>query len=95
MEVVDLDPGTILIAGVGAAVLGSPEARRAIGRGVGWVAATGWRVTRPVVMPVVDAGRDMAGEIRDSAAHPNGGGSGDTVAAPPAGRARRTATASA
>jgi hypothetical protein len=74
MDVLELDPGTLLVAGVGAAVLGSPEARRAVGRGVGWVAGNAWRVTRPVVMPMVDAGRDVAGEVRDSAQH-NGNGS--------------------
>ncbi|HMJ37163.1 MAG TPA: hypothetical protein VK501_24885 [Baekduia sp.] len=72
MDVLDLDPGTLLVAGVGAAVIGSPEVRRAVGRGVGWAAATVWRVTGPVVTPLVDAGRDVAGGVRDSAQH-NGG----------------------
>jgi hypothetical protein len=92
MDVLDLDPGTLLVAGLGAAVLGSPEARRAVGRGVGWVAATAWRVTGPVVMPMVDAGRDVAGEVRDSAQH-NGGGSGGQRST--ASRTRRSAAASA
>jgi hypothetical protein len=86
MDLLELDPGTLLVAGLGAAVVGSPEARRAVGRGVGWVAATAWRVTGPVVMPLVDAGRDMAGEVRDSAQH-NGGESRPTGAT----RSRRTA----
>jgi hypothetical protein len=89
MDILELDPGTLLVAGLGAAVAGSPEARRAVGRGVGWFAATAWRVTRPVVMPLVDAGRDMAVEARDSAQH-NGGGNRRTAAS----RSRRTAGAS-
>ena len=90
MDVLELDPGTLLVTGVGAAVIGSPEARRAVGRGIGWVASTAWRVTSPVLMPVVDAGRDMAGEVRDSAAHGNGrAGRGG------AGRSRRASSASA
>jgi hypothetical protein len=94
MDVLDLDPGTLLIAGVGAAVIGSPEARRAVGRGVGWAAATAWRAAGPVVMPLVDAGRDVAGEVRDSATH-DGAGQRDTSAAAPAARPRRTSAASA
>jgi hypothetical protein len=92
MDVLDLDPGTMLVAGLGAAVLGSPGARRAVGRGVGRVAAGAWQVTRPVVMPIVDAGRDMAGEVRDSATHHNGATRSGT---PSGGRTRRTAGASA
>jgi hypothetical protein len=94
MDVIDLDPGTLLIAGVGAAVIGSPETRRAVGRGVGWAAATAWRVAGPVVMPLVDAGRDVAGEVRNSATH-DGAGRRDTSAAAPAARPRRTAATSA
>jgi hypothetical protein len=90
MDVLDLDPGTLLVAGVGAAVLGSAEARRAVGRGVGWVAATAWRVTGPVVMPMVDAGRDVAGEVRDSAQH--SGNDGSSQRSTPA-RSRRGAGA--
>jgi hypothetical protein len=91
MDVLDLDPGTLLIAGVGAAVIGSPEARRAVGRGAGWLAANAWRVTRPVVMPLVDAGRDMAGEARGSVAqHDGNAGRGRSGAS----RARRPAGAS-
>jgi hypothetical protein len=92
MDVLDLDPGTLLVAGVGAAVIGSPEARRAVSRGVGWVAATAWRVTGPVVMPLVDAGRDMAGEARDSAQH-NGNASGGRRTSGSS-RSRRPAAAS-
>jgi hypothetical protein len=92
MDVLDLDPGTMLVAGLGAAVLGSPGARRAVGRGVGRVAAGAWQVTRPVVMPIVDAGRDMAGEVRDSAVQHNGATRRETTSA---GRTRRTAGASA
>jgi hypothetical protein len=92
MDILDLDPGTMLVAGLGAAVIGSPEARRSVSRGAGWVAATAWRVTRPVVMPLVDAGRDMAGEVRDSASQHNGHtGAGETTGARPAARGRRTA----
>jgi hypothetical protein len=80
----------LLVAGVGAAVIGSPEARRAVGRGVGWVASTAWRVTGPVLMPVVDAGRDMAGEVRDSATHSNGRAGGSSGR-----RSRRPSGASA
>jgi hypothetical protein len=90
MDVLDLDPGTMLVAGLGAAVIGSPEARRAVGRGVGWVAGTAWRITRPVVMPVVDAGRDVAGEVRNSATTHDGGSSAPERTAP---RTRRTAPA--
>jgi hypothetical protein len=92
VDVLDVDPGTLLVAGVGAAVLGSPEARRAIGSGVGWVAGTAWRLTRPVVMPVVDAGRDMAGDVRESATSHNGESSAPT-AARAAPRTRRPAGA--
>jgi hypothetical protein len=91
VDVLDVDPGTLLVAGVGAAVLGSPEARHAIGSGVGWVAGTAWRLTRPVVMPVVDAGRDMAGDVRESATSHNGESSAPTAAR--AGRTRRPAGA--
>jgi hypothetical protein len=96
MDVLDLDPTTMLVAGVGAAVIGSPGARRAVGRSVGRVAAGAWQVTKPVVMPIVDAGRDMAGEVRDSAAQHNGASQGDrTAARERAGRTRRAAGASA
>jgi hypothetical protein len=95
MDVLDLDPATMLVAGVGAAVMGSPGARRAVGRGVGRVAAGAWQVTKPVVMPIVDAGRDMAGEVRDSAVHHNGASQGDRPATERAGRTRRAAGASA
>jgi hypothetical protein len=91
MDVLDLDPGTLLVAGVGAAVIGSPEARRAVGRGLGWVASTAWRVTGPVLMPVVDAGRDMAGEVRESATH--GNGRANSGSSGRAGRSRRPAGA--
>jgi len=84
MEILDVEPTTWLVVGVGAATLGSEDARRAIGRGIGWVAGTAWRITRPVVTPVVNAGRDMAGEVRDSAAARNGGRA-------TGGRPRRTA----
>jgi hypothetical protein len=92
MEVLDLDPGTMLVAGLGAAVLGSPEARRAVSRGVGRAAAGVWQITRPVVMPLVDAGRDVAGEVRDSAVQHNGATRSEPT---PAGRTRRSAGASA
>jgi hypothetical protein len=72
MDVLDLDPRTMLVAGIGAAVVGSPEARRNVGRGLGWVAGTAWRITSPVVMPIVDAGRDVAGEARSTAGSQNG-----------------------
>jgi hypothetical protein len=94
MDVLDLDPGTMLVAGIGAAVIGSPEARRAVGRGVGWVASTAWRVTGPVLMPVVDAGREMAGEVRDSATQGNGRASGANGGSSGGGRSRRPARAS-
>jgi len=90
MDVLELDPGTMLVAGLGAAVIGSPEARRAVGRGVGWVAGTAWRIASPVVMPVVDAGRDMAGEVKGSAASRNGGSSAPAERGT---RTRRTAGA--
>jgi hypothetical protein len=92
MEVLDLDPGTMLVAGLGAAVLGSPDARRAISRGVGRAAAGVWQITRPVVMPLVDAGRDVAGEVRDSAVQHDGATRSQPASA---GRTRRTAGASA
>jgi hypothetical protein len=92
MDVLDLDPGTLLVTGIGAAVIGSPGARRAVGRGVGRAAAGAWQLTRPVVMPLVDAGRDMAGEVRDSAAHHNGATRSETTSS---GRTRRSAGASA
>lgn len=92
MEILDLDPGTMLVAGVGAAVLGSPDARRAISRGVGRAAGGVWQITRPVVMPLVDAGRDVAGEVRNSAVHHNGA---SRSAPTSGGRTRRTAGASA
>jgi hypothetical protein len=92
MDVLDLDPGTLLVAGLGAAVFGSPGVRRAVGRGVGRVAAGAWQVTRPVVMPIVDAGRDMAGEVRDGAAPHNGATRSQTTSG---GRTRRAAGASA
>jgi hypothetical protein len=94
MDVLDLDPATMLVAGVGAAVIGSPGARRAVGRGVGRVAAGAWQVTKPVVMPIVDAGRDMAGEVRDSAVQHNGASQGGRAATERAGRTRRAAGAS-
>jgi hypothetical protein len=90
MDVLDLNPGTMLVAGVGAAVIGSSGARRAVGRGVGWVAGTAWRVASPVVKPVVNAGREMAGEVRDSAAAHEGGRSSGNGAR--GGRSRRTAS---
>jgi hypothetical protein len=89
MDVLDLDPRTMLVAGIGAAVVGSPEARRNVGRGLGWVAGTAWRITSPVVMPIVDAGRDVAGEMRTTAGSQNGGGSQRS-----SGRSRRSASAS-
>jgi hypothetical protein len=47
-------------------------------------------------MPIVDAGRDMAGEVRDSAAQHNGARQGDrTAATERTGRTRRAAGASA
>jgi hypothetical protein len=95
MDILELDPGTLLVVGLGAAVVGSPEARRTLGRGVGWVAGTAWRVAGPVVMPVVDAGRDMAVEVRDSATHQNGASGGERATTERAGRTRRTAAASA
>jgi hypothetical protein len=94
MDILELDPGTLLVAGLGAAVIGSPEARRAVSRGAGWVAGTAWRLTRPVVMPVVDAGRDMAGEVRDSASG-NGHTGAGTSSERPASRGRRTAATTA
>jgi hypothetical protein len=45
-------------------------------------------------MPLVDAGRDVAGEVRNSATH-DGAGRRDTSAAAPAARPRRTAATSA
>jgi hypothetical protein len=92
MDVLDLDPGTMLVAGLGAAVIGSPDARRAVSRGIGRAAAGAWQLTRPVVMPLVDAGRDMAGEVRDSAGQHDGA---SRTSPERSGRARRTAGASA
>ena len=91
MDVLDLDPGTLLVAGVGAALVGSPEARQTIGRGIGWVAGTAWRVTSPVVMPLVDAGRDIAGDVRNSASESSH--NGGTAPAARTGRTRRPAGA--
>lgn len=95
MDILELDPGTLLVTGLGAAVIGSPEARRAVGRGVGWMAGTAWRVAGPVVMPLVDAGRDVAGEVRESATHHDGAGAGagSTTAQDRPARTRRPAGA--
>jgi hypothetical protein len=93
MDVLDLDPRTMLVAGIGAAVIGSPEARRTVSRGLGRLVGSAWRVTSPVVMPLVDAGRDVASEVRQSAASHDGAGSGGTTRSSP--RTRRTAGAEA
>jgi hypothetical protein len=85
----DLDPRTALVAAAGAAVIGSPEARRTIGRGAGWLAAAAWRIASPVVRPVFDAGRDMAGEARHAAAG-NGAAAMADEPGTPAARAGRT-----
>jgi hypothetical protein len=93
MDVLDLDPRTMLVAGIGAAVIGSPEARRNVGRGLGWVAGNAWRITGPVVMPLVDAGRDVASQVRDSAASNGAGMSSPSAPEARAPRTRRTAGA--
>jgi hypothetical protein len=64
-----LDPRLAAIAGVGAAVVGSERVRRTIGRGVGYAASGVATVAGPVVRPVVDAGRDIVEEARNTASH--------------------------
>ncbi|HEX8855721.1 MAG TPA: hypothetical protein VF752_08965 [Thermoleophilaceae bacterium] len=58
-----LDPRVAVVAGVGAAVIGSESVRRAVGRGAGYAVAGASKVASPVV----DAGREIVGEAREVA----------------------------